>query len=171
MISPTIDTEGKQQVEEALRNLIKRFEEQGLQVLVGVPKGAGSYHAEDGKPALTIATIAAVNEFGSANGRIPARPFLRTAIEEGTPKFVRLAELDMPDIVTGKHPISRLLHRMGNIAVGMVQQKITDIKSPPNAASTIAKKGSDNPLIDTGALRQSINYEIIDDSESIEEGL
>lgn len=171
MIAPTVTTIGKQQVEEALKRLAQRFEREELQVLVGVPEGAGSYPAEDGKPAQTIATIAAVNEFGTADGRIPARPFLRPAIEEGTPKFVRLAEIDLPDILLGKQPVSRLTNRMGNLAVGLVQQKITDIKTPPNAPSTIAKKGSDNPLIDTGALRQSINYLTIDDRQDIEEGI
>ena len=32
--------------------------------------------------------------------------------------------------------------------------------SEPNAPSTIRKKGSDKPLIDTGRLRQSVNYVI-----------
>lgn len=171
MIAPTVTTIGKQQVADALRRLSERFEKEDLQILVGVPEGAGSYAAEDGKPELTIATIAAVNEFGTRDGSIPARPFLRPAIEEGTPKFVRLAEIDLPDILLGRQPMSRLLNRMGNLAVGMVQQKITDLKTPPNAKSTIAKKGSDNPLIDTGALRQSINYETIDDRQDIEEGI
>lgn len=171
MIAPTVTTIGKQQVEEALKRLAERFEREDLQVLVGVPEGAGSYPSEDGKPALTIATIAAVNEFGTADGRIPARPFLRPAIEEGQPKFLRLAEIDLPDILLGRQPVSRLMHRMGNLAVGLVQQKITDVKTPPNAPSTIAKKGSDNPLIDTGALRQSINYLTIDDRQDIEEGI
>lgn len=171
MIEPTIRNIGKQEVEQALKRLAQRFEREELQVLVGVPEGAGSYPTEDGNPALTIATIAAVNEFGTADGHIPARPFLGPAIEEGAPKFLRLAEIDLPDILLGKQPASRLTHRMGNLAVGLVQQKITDIKNPPNAASTIAKKRSDNPLIDTGALRQSINYLTIDDRQDIEEGI
>lgn len=171
MIAPTVTTIGKQQVDEALKKLAGMFEREELSVLVGVPSGAGSYPSENGRPALNIATVAAVNEFGTADGRIPARPFLRPAMEEGTPKFVRIAEIDLPDILLGKQPLTRMLHRMGNVAVGMVQQKITDVKTPPNAASTIAKKGSDNPLIDTGALRQSINYEVIDDYSSVEEGL
>lgn len=165
MIQVTITTSGKQAVEEALRQFAKNLSGP-LQVLVGVPKAAEPY--EDG---LTTATVAAVNEFGSADGHIPARPFLYPAIAENGPKYLRLARAELPDILDGKEPMTRLLHRLGLIAVGDVQQKIVDVRTPPNAPSTIAKKGSDNPLIDTGHLRQSINYEIVDGSENIEEGI
>ena len=39
-----------------------------------------------------------------------------------------------------------------------VQQAIVQLKSPPNAQSTIDKKKSDNPLIDTGQLVSSIRW-------------
>ena len=42
-----------------------------------------------------------------------------------------------------------------------VQEKVLDVKQPPNAPRTIARKGSANPLIDTGHLRQSITHEVI----------
>lgn len=170
MIAPTITNIGKQQAEAALKKLTQQFEREEMQILVGVPEGAGSYDSEGGQQ-LTIATIAAVNEFGTADGRIPARPFLSTAIEEGAPKFVRTVELGLPKVLSGEQPMSWLMHRVGNIAKGEVQQKITDIKNPPNAPATIAKKGSSNPLIDTGALRNSIDYLIIDDTVPIEEGI
>jgi len=63
----------------ALKGLERNLQRDGL-VLVGVPEGAGTY--EDG---LTIATVAAVNNFGSADGKIPARPFLAPAVEKGAP--------------------------------------------------------------------------------------
>lgn len=171
MIQPSVSLIGKQQVDAALKKLTQQFEREEMQILVGVPEGAGSYAAENGKQALTIATIAAVNEFGTADGHIPARPFLGPAIEEGAPKFVRVIELGLPKVLAGEQPMSWLMHRVGNIAKSEVQQKITDVKTPPNARSTIARKGSDNPLIDTGALRNSIDYLIIDDTVSIEEGI
>ena len=170
MIRPDIQLIGKQQVEGALRKLREQFEREEMQILVGVPEGAGSYTSEGGQQ-LTIATIAAINEFGTADGHIPARPFLSTAIEEGAPKFVRVVELGLPKVLAGDQPMSWLMHRVGNIAKSEVQQKITDIRTPPNAKSTIAKKKSSNPLIDTGALRNSIDYLIIDDTVPIEEGI
>jgi hypothetical protein len=50
--------------------------------------------------------------------------------------------------------------RIGMVAVGDVQRRIVQRIPPPNAPSTIAKKGSDVPLIDTGRLRQSVDYTV-----------
>lgn len=166
MISADITALNRAKIEEALKKLTKRLSESDQMVLVGVPKGAGVY--EDG---LTIATIAAVNEFGSADGNIPARPFLRPAVEGGTHEYLSLVEKEMPDIAEGKHPMSRLLNRLGILAVGHVQKKIVEGPFTPNAPSTIRAKGSSSPLIDTGALRQSINYVIADKGDPVEEGL
>jgi len=165
MIRPEISLNGKQQVEEALKDLAKKLEGD-MRVLAGVPKGAGTY--EDG---LTLATIAAVNNFGSADGKIPARPVLEPAITKGAPQYQRLAEVMLPKVLSGEMTMRILLEQMGQLAEGHIKQEITDLKTPPNAPSTIKKKGSDNPLIDTGAFRQSIRYVIDDGSEPIEEGL
>jgi hypothetical protein len=165
MIRPEISLIGKQQVEEALKDLAKKLEGD-MRVLAGVPKGAGTY--EDG---LTLATIAAVNNFGSADGKIPARPVLEPAITKGAPQYQRLAEVMLPKVLSGEMTMRILLEQMGQLAEGHIKQEITDLKTPPNAPSTIKKKGSDNPLIDTSAFRQSIRYVIDDGSEPIEEGL
>lgn len=165
MIRPTVSLINAQQVEHALQELAKRMAGP-TKVLVGVPKGAGTY--EDG---LTLATVAAVNNFGSADGLIPPRPVLQPAVEKGAPQYQRLAEVMIPKVLSGQMEMRMLLEQMGQLAEGHVKQEITDLREPPNAASTIAKKGSDNPLIDTGAFRQSIRYVIDDGAESIEEGL
>lgn len=154
-----------QKVKFALKGLEQRMAQDGL-VLVGVPEGAGAY--EDG---LTIATIAAVNNFGSADGKIPPRPFLAPAIEKGAPQYRRLAEVMLPKVLSGEMEMRAMLELMGQLAEGHVKQEITDLRTPPNAKSTIAAKGSDNPLIDTGNLRQSIRYVIAEPGDQIEEGL
>lgn len=155
----------RQKVRHALKGIEERMQKDGL-VLVGVPKGAGNY--EDG---LTIATIAAVNNFGSADGHIPARPFLAPAVENGAPEYRRLVEVMLPKVMSGELEMQTLLAQMGQLAEGHVKQQITELRTPPNAQSTIDKKGSDNPLIDTGALRQSIRYVLDDGAEPIEEGI
>lgn len=165
MIDPTISIIGKQQVEEALRRLAERLEGE-TRVLVGVPEGSGTY--DDG---LTIATVAAVNNFGSADGHIPARPFLRPAVEQGAPEYQRLAEVMIPRVLSGEMAMRTLLEQMGNLAEGHIKQYITDLRVPKNADSTIANKGSDNPLIHDGHLRQSIRYVIAEAGEPIEEGI
>jgi hypothetical protein len=167
MIEPTLSLIGKQQVEEALKDLAKKLEGE-TRVLVGVPVGAGS---NDG---LTIATYAAVNEFGSADGHIPARPFLRPGVENGTLLYLKTAELGIPKVLSGQMTMRMVLEQIGNMAQVSVQTAIHDKTDPPNAASTIAAKGSSHPLIDhgnQGGLLGAIRYVIDDNNEPIEEGL
>lgn len=42
----------------------------------------------------------------------------------------------------------------------MIQKEIVNGDFVPNSPETIKRKGSDKPLIDTGRMRQSINYVI-----------
>ena len=50
----------------------------------------------------------------------------------------------------------KYLMRAGTIAANAAKRKFGSAELAPNAPSTIARKGSDKPLIDTGSLRRSI---------------
>lgn len=124
----------------------------GKSVLVGIHEGAPQPESGD----LTMATLGAVLHFGSEDGRIPARPWLDTGIESGTTEI-----LDTIRSGIGKGlPLDTVLEQVGVVSVGAVQEFMTDLKNPPNAHSTIEKKGSDNPLIDQGHLRASVTYSV-----------
>lgn len=135
-------------------------------VLIGVPKSAGNY--EDG---VHTATVAAVNEFGSADGRIPERSFLRSGIEDSKPQIIKLYEKMMPDAIDKDLDIRTIQAMIGELVVGNVVQKISEGIGPANAPSTVKAKGSSTPLVNTGHLRQSITYVIAPTGEQIEEGL
>ena len=110
---------------------------------------------DDGTP---VATVAAVNEFGSREANIPERPFFRQAIakmEDGVPAIIR-GRIDPQRMVVDE----RLANQVGAYAAGQVQERITDLREPPNSPHTIEAKGSDNPLIDTGFMRQSATWEV-----------
>ena len=110
---------------------------------------------DDGTP---LATVAAVNEFGSREANIPERPFFRQAIanmEDGVPAIIR-GRIDPQRMVVDE----RLANQVGAYAAGQVQERITDLREPPNSPHTIEAKGSDNPLIDTGFMRQSATWEV-----------
>jgi hypothetical protein len=109
---------------------------------------------EDGED---LVTIAAANEFGTAT--IPERSFLRSTVDEGRAKYAKLLRQAVERMVDGV-PVPLAMGVVGETLVGDVQKKIRNRIPPPNAPSTIARKGSDVPLIDTGRLRQSIDYEI-----------
>ena len=121
---------------------------------IGFP-GTATY--ADGK---SLAMVALVNEFGIG---VPERPFMRRTVQMimNDPAFMKLFT-SLVDPTPGDR--FRLLpwawFRIGLYGQSMMQKSITDLKTPPNAPSTIARKGSSDPLIDTGHMRQSVTWRI-----------
>ncbi len=122
-----------------------------------------------------LVTYAAANEFGvpgpTKNGkrwRVPPRSFLRSTVREKRRVYARLMR-DAVSRAVGRREedVEREFGLIGVRAVRDVQLKITQLRIPPNAPSTIRRKGSSNPLIDTGRLRQSITYELRETNDSI----
>lgn len=114
----------------------------------------------------SLLTIASSNEFGATgagkNGNvdIPERSYIRSTVDERKRRIFGKAFQLQADIFTGKMSMSKALAIMGELIKGNIVQKIVTLRSPANAPSTIRKKGSSNPLIDEGRLRQSIDYEV-----------
>lgn len=109
---------------------------------------------------LNLAAIASVNEFGTSDKRVPPRPFLRTTMEKNRRRYNRLTEQLISQILSGKTTVMKALDLLGLKIGSDVKKMITTLKNPPNAPGTIARKGSNNPLIDTGRMRSSINHEV-----------
>ncbi|MEA0552956.1 hypothetical protein U1P98_04430 [Lysinibacillus irui] len=111
--------------------------------------------------------IAGVQEFGITirNERgsivIPERSFLRTTFDDKNNEWFTFLKKQIEHVINGRINAQILCERLGAKMVGDIQEKLTDINSPPNAPATIAKKGSSNPLIDTGGLRQRITYKVV----------
>lgn len=105
-----------------------------------------------------LVTYAAANEFG-VPGRIPERSFLRSTADENRRRYTTEL-MDAAVAVLDGQDVGSAFGRVGLGAVGDVQVKIRQLRIPPNAPSTIRRKGSSNPLIDTGRMRQSIEYEV-----------
>ena len=140
-----------------LGKLLKQY--QGNEVLaVGFPKArAGRLRYPDGTPLLMVA---AVNNFGSLNGHVPRRPYM----ELGADKSHEQTAPMLPGLIRKINALqmtkTEALKILGPVAVGQHQAAIVELQDPPNAASTIERKQSDNPLIDTGLLRQSITFNV-----------
>ena len=105
---------------------------------------------------LTNAEVATFNEFGTTNA--PARPFMRPAVAKNKNKIADMQESGYSRVIQQKSTVGRELSAIGSVMQGEIQKMITDVKSPANASSTIKAKGSSNPLIDTGAMRQSVTH-------------
>lgn len=123
-----------------------------LEVRIGFQQGEAQ--EEDG---TDICDVAAWNELGTAN--IPSRPFLRKSVDENEQVINDFLKDEMAMLKNGT-PAEQILKEIGIFQKGLIQEKILDGDYVPNAASTIRKKGSAQPLIDTGRMRQSVNYVI-----------
>jgi hypothetical protein len=131
----------------------------GYKVKVGLPSGSGQY--PDGTPVILVGIV---HEFGTADGKIPERSFLRSAMRDHVREHRKLGR-DLAKAVTqGRRDPKEALALLGTKAASNVAQQIIDLAFPVLKASTIArrKKKSSNPLVDTGVLNQSITYEVIE---------
>lgn len=123
----------------------------------GIPAGATT---TDGK---SIPAYAVYNELGTS--RIPARPFMRTTVNEHQDEWCEtLAGALKGEIVRGN--AQRAMGLVGEQMKAHIQQTIQKGSFAPNAPRTVAMKRAkgkvepDHPLIDTGQMLASIISEV-----------
>ena len=129
-----------------------------LQVRVGYQQG-NDFYDEDGKK-VDVLDVAMFNELGTST--TPSRPFMRDSVDDNMDKITSFCKSQLKGIANGSSNAEQALKAIGAMQVGLVQKTIKDGDFAPNAPSTIALKGSDKPLIDTGQMRQSVHYVISD---------
>lgn len=92
---------------------------------------------------------------------IPSRPAIRGTFDEELNQLTRLADDLDKQIASGKMTRKKALTILGQTHQNQIQRAMsTSGKYKPNHPYTIEKKGSSQPLIDTGAYRQAINFEV-----------
>ena len=131
----------------------------GKQIKAGVLWSAGT-----GKNGVSIAFYASCNEYGTYGSgsewqRIPARPFMsktadeqrmwKTPVKNAVNRIIGGAEVIAELNVVGEKMKKDIKNNIGIIG-----------KYKPLAPSTVAKKGHNIPLMDTGALYDSIDFEV-----------
>lgn len=127
-------------------------------VKVGLPDDPALDH--DGKPTgIDLGTAALYNEFGTEE--IPERPAFRLGLAHGVKDLNRLNELNLHLVAMGKKPLLKALQELGLMGVAKVKTELRHGDWVPNAPSTIAKKGSSHPLVDTAQEVNSITFEVI----------
>jgi hypothetical protein len=115
-----------------------------------------------GGDGLNNPTLAYIHEYGAPEANIPERPFLVVGVESALPAVTKVMKDGAKAALTGRDTAKQTLNTVGLVAQGAVQKKIVDGPFVPNAPGTVQRKGSDRPLIDTGALRQAVSYVIED---------
>ena len=109
-----------------------------------------------------LAFIGTVNEFGSSDGHVPARSFLRSSFDTNKKKYERMLIKGLKAMEQGT-PLEGTVEAIGITHVADTKKKITKLRIPINAPQTVRRKLSSNPLIDTGLMRQVIEYEVIEE--------
>lgn len=144
-----------QRLADRLAKIIKSTE--GLpQVKVGFLAGA-TY--PDG---TSVAEVAAINEFGAPSRGQPPRPFFRLMVAE---KRGTWGDAVAANWKATNGDAEKTLDRMGQGIKAQLQDSIRTLVDPPLAPSTIARKGHDKPLIDTGHMLNSVDYQVDMDGE------
>lgn len=131
-------------------------------VYVGIPATAPPRRGEP----ITNASIAYVQEHGSPLLHIPPRPFLRPGVADASEELADRLE-DAAHLATdgNRNGVIRALHAVGLIAQAAVRRKITEGPFTALSERTLAARRArgitrTKPLIDTGQLRNAINYVI-----------
>lgn len=138
------------EIEKSLRELKNKS------VLVGIPEEKAT-RPED--RTINNAELAYIHTNGSPIRGIPARPFIQPAIEKNsTPIGAQLGEAIKKTLTGGDSEPS--LRKAGIIGQNVSRGWFTNPDNgwAPNTPRTIAKKGSDKPLIDTAEMRKSITF-------------
>ena len=168
----------KDQIEKNLKAII--LDCQKYKISVGIPgdqvnttRGHG-YTNKNGElkkkilknqPPASVALYAASNEFGVVGDKSkgvvarPARPAFRTAFKRGSTYLTQLQKVAvkyLSEMAIQNRDAKTYLTKLGLYAAGLIKKNIRESQWAPNAPSTIARKGSSKPLIDTGTESRTV---------------
>ncbi|GHV81173.1 hypothetical protein AGMMS49944_29640 [Spirochaetia bacterium] len=154
---------GNTDTDMGLNNAFAEIEKfKNMCVKVGVVEGTDS----------ELVKIAAANELGvagppvSQNGGsewfIPPRPFVKGWADASREKIGRLVQRLYGQVAGGRMTTETALEKLGEFGELGVKSYMGGNNFTPNADSTIKRKGSSQPLMDTGHLkRDGVRYEIV----------
>jgi hypothetical protein len=142
-------------VDHGAKALQSRLRAQQTAVEVGI---IGAKAGEEKGAGITVSDVAMWAEYGLGQ---PQRSWLRGWIEENQSELGALMRRESVAIAKGQSTKPRSLARIGLWIQGGIQQRIANGIAPENAPSTIDRKGSSTPLIDTGQLRSSISSRVV----------
>ncbi len=151
---------------DALKKSIAKIDRDRSIVKVGL---LGKNGAKRRGESITNPELGIVHEFGTS--RIPARPFLRPAIQKNAAKYEQLLAAALKKAIAGEMDYARGLGLIGQVAAADVKNYVTQGEPipPPNAPATLRRKealtrrgskGSARTLVDTGRMVGAITYAV-----------
>lgn len=161
---------GSRSVKSRIKSVVKDFDRgftnlgkvlaaaRDMRVKVGIIGGEKDERT-DGE--LTNTEIGIVHEFGAPEAGIPERPFIRPTLEVHGHEYRKMIRDGLASkVLKGQMTAERLFNIVGMKAAADIKARIREGIDPPNADSTVERKGSSTPLVDTGQLINSISWEV-----------
>lgn len=142
---------------DALLERVRRAAE-GCDLTVGIHEAEGAEEKEgadsEEEQGLSLVDVASFHEFGLG---VPRRSFIADWADESRASHEEQLRKIAQAVVSGKvESLEQGLSRLGSLWAAEVQKRIADGIEPELAESTIKRKGSSKPLINTGQLRSAI---------------
>jgi len=110
---------------------------------------------------LSVAEIMAVHEYGSKDGKIPERSFIRSTDAEKDTVFEQTRKEMLSDVLRGVTGVRGALMIIGEEVRAAYVEKIKSGVEPELAEVTKERKGSSLPLVDTGTALNSIKQRVV----------
>lgn len=140
------------------------------EIIVG-PKGTRNRNlAKIHEYGVTITVTPAMRGFLASQGlhlkpsttyiTIPERSFIRAGWDENSRVLLNEAQTRLADYVEGRSNAETFLNTTGDKVARAIREFARDLQNPANHPFTVERKGFDDPLIDSGEMVRSIDYEI-----------
>lgn len=142
-----------------------------LEIVAGVqgPRADAPHPRGDGK---SVAYIAAVHEYGSHDGRVPPRPFLRHTGEVSASRNRERLRKAVADVIDGRLGPVEAFAQVGEALVDEIRDTIdrANAWARPLAPSTVKRKGHDRVLRDTETMKRSVTFTVRDGGRVLRSG-
>lgn len=91
---------------------------------------------------------------------IPERSFLRAGFDECIKEINKKSDILLKKFLDGTISEDSLFDFIGNMLASKIKNYASSSVNPPNKTVTVNNKKSDNPLVDTGDMINSITYKV-----------
>lgn len=132
-----------------------------------LPKGiVGHTKVKVGFPATKttrdVLNKAMWTHFGTSKNPDSEWPFLSNSFDDNRRKYLGALKGESKAILRGNKDAGQTMAKLGLMAQGDAQAEMVNISTPENKASTVKKKGSSNPTIDTGETKNHVTFQTYD---------
>ena len=126
----------------------------GAYVEVGIFEGAMTEAQAEGGGPTPIAVYAAVHEFGSTDGTQSEKAWMRSPLDANKGKYQKVLDEAWLEILLGQRTVEQVLTELGLMIQADLKKSITRVKW------TNIQGEDQTGIIDTGAMRNSVVYEL-----------